>query len=71
LSRPTTGDRERIGVVGVCGRGSFAVSAAKIDPRMPGAGHVDLYDRVSLIPWAELTAFFRQHLAQQATPAAA
>ena len=38
---------------------------------VPGAGHVDLYDRVSLIPWAKLTAFFRQHLSQQATPAAA
>jgi len=38
---------------------------------VPGAGHVDLYDRVSLIPWTKLTAFFRQHLAQQATPAAA
>ncbi len=28
-----------------------------------GAGHVDLYDRVSLIPWAKLTAFFNRHLA--------
>lgn len=31
-----------------------------------GAGHVDLYDRVNLIPWAKLTAFFGQHLAQSA-----
>lgn len=30
---------------------------------VPGAGHVDLYDRVTLIPWARLTAFFGQHLA--------
>jgi fermentation-respiration switch protein FrsA (DUF1100 family) len=29
---------------------------------VPGAGHVDLYDRVSLIPFDKLTAFFRQHL---------
>ena len=29
---------------------------------VPGAGHVDLYDRVSLIPWAKLTSFFTQHL---------
>ena len=37
---------------------------------VPGAGHVDLYDRVGLIPWAKLTAFFRQHLAQRAGAAA-
>jgi fermentation-respiration switch protein FrsA (DUF1100 family) len=29
---------------------------------VPGAGHVDLYDRVNLIPWAKLTAFFTRHL---------
>lgn len=29
---------------------------------VPGAGHVDLYDRVDLIPFAKLTAFFRIHL---------
>lgn len=28
-----------------------------------GAGHVDLYDRVDLIPWDKLQAFFNQHLA--------
>jgi uncharacterized protein len=28
-----------------------------------GADHVDLYDRVKLIPFDRLTAFFRQHLA--------
>lgn len=37
---------------------------------VPRAGHVDLYDRVSLIPWAKLTAFFRQHLNQRAGDAA-
>jgi uncharacterized protein len=31
---------------------------------VPGAGHVDLYDRVNLIPWDTLTAFFREHLAK-------
>ncbi|WP_315126715.1 alpha/beta hydrolase [Comamonas antarctica] len=30
---------------------------------VPGAGHVDLYDRVTLIPWDRLAAFFTQHLA--------
>jgi uncharacterized protein len=29
---------------------------------VPGAGHVDLYDRVNLIPFDKLTSFFRQHL---------
>ena len=31
-----------------------------------GAGHVDLYDRVNLIPWDKLTSFFTQHLAERA-----
>ncbi|TDS82239.1 alpha/beta hydrolase [Comamonas sp. JUb58] len=30
---------------------------------VPGANHVDLYDRANLIPWNKLTAFFNQHLA--------
>jgi len=36
---------------------------------VPGAGHVDLYDRVKLIPFDKLTSFFRQHLG--AAPASA
>jgi uncharacterized protein len=28
-----------------------------------GAGHVDLYDRTTLIPWDKLTSFFRESLA--------
>jgi len=30
---------------------------------VPGAGHVDLYDRVNLIPWDKLNAFFNKNLA--------
>ena len=30
---------------------------------VPGAGHVDLYDRVHLIPWDKLTSFFERSLA--------
>jgi fermentation-respiration switch protein FrsA (DUF1100 family) len=30
---------------------------------IPGANHVDLYDRVDLIPWDKLESFFNQHLA--------
>lgn len=29
---------------------------------VPGAGHVDLYDRVNLIPWDKLNNFFARHL---------
>ena len=29
---------------------------------IPGAGHVDLYDRVNLIPFDKLTAFFQNNL---------
>jgi fermentation-respiration switch protein FrsA (DUF1100 family) len=29
---------------------------------VPGAGHVDLYDRVNLIPFDKLTDFFRGNL---------
>lgn len=29
---------------------------------VPGAGHVDLYDRVNLIPWDKLTSFFTDNL---------
>ncbi|PSN59472.1 alpha/beta-hydrolase [Corynespora cassiicola Philippines] len=31
--------------------------------RVPGAGHVDLYDRVELIPFAKLSEFFKKELA--------
>ncbi|OPA88432.1 hypothetical protein BFW86_15390 [Pseudomonas fluorescens] len=37
-------DRERIGVIGVCGSGSFAIAAAKIDPRLKAIATVSMYD---------------------------
>lgn len=37
-------DRSGIGVIGICGSGSFAVSAAKIDPRLKAVATVSMYD---------------------------
>ncbi|AZE49354.1 Dienelactone hydrolase [Pseudomonas chlororaphis] len=37
-------DRERIGVIGICGSGSFAISTAKIDPRLKAIATVSMYD---------------------------
>lgn len=37
-------DRENIGVIGICGSGSFAISEAKIDPRMKAIATVSMYD---------------------------
>jgi hypothetical protein len=37
-------DRDRIGVIGICGSGSFAISAAKIDPRIKAIATVSMFD---------------------------
>ncbi|MCB2354580.1 alpha/beta hydrolase [Clostridium estertheticum] len=41
-------DRENIGVIGICGSGSFAISEAKIDPRMKAVATVSMYDMGSV-----------------------
>ena len=37
-------NREHIGVIGICGSGSFAISAAKIDPRLKAIATVSMYN---------------------------
>ena len=49
---------ERIGVLGICGSGSFVISAAKIDPRMKAIATVSMYD---------MGAAFRNGLHHQVT----
>lgn len=37
-------NREHIGAIGICGSGSFAISAAKIDPRLKAIATISMYN---------------------------
>lgn len=37
-------DRNRIGTIGICGSGGFAISAAAIDPRLKAIATISMYD---------------------------
>lgn len=41
-------DRDNIGVIGVCGSGSFSISAAKADPRLKAIATISMYDMGSV-----------------------
>jgi fermentation-respiration switch protein FrsA (DUF1100 family) len=52
-------NRERIGIIGICGSGAFVISAAKIDPRLKAIATISMYNHGDL---------YRKGLGNSTTP---
>lgn len=48
-------DRDRIGVIGICGSGAFSITAAQVDPRIKAIATASMYDMSRMIRkgWAD------------------
>ena len=51
LGKQSFVNRDKIGVLGICGSGSFVISAAKIDPRLKAVATVSMYNMGNANRW--------------------